>query len=98
MHLAELNATTQKLNEKIDHLEHIVGNLANALNLYITQEERLKNNISYMVVKATLALEDSEMEFTPEILKKALLKIDVLVRKIDERIEELENGPAAEED
>ncbi len=100
MEVAELHAYVEKqfaeLRRRIDRIDHVQGNLGNSLNLFIAQEERLKNNIPYLLAKATNVLEDRQPNMTVDHLSTCLNRIEYLRTKILDKLHALRDGDDSE--
>lgn len=59
-------------------LADVCGNTATNLNLHIAEEDKLKNSLTWLLLRIGYVLELPDIELTEGLLRRNLFRIDVL--------------------
>lgn len=86
---AYLDSCLGDMRRRIDNLDHVCANMANNLNLHIAEEDRLKYNTTWLLLRMGYIMEDPEAKLPKERLLKDLERLDALRELMVARINKL---------
>lgn len=102
MELEELqnafNKQFKELTVRLEHMDHVQGNLANVVNLYVEQKEQLNSNILYLITKALNVIESREVEITKAFLNTCLKKLATLQERLEKKLADIDAPPKPAEE